>query len=447
MTSALKTLLRSFLRVSLTALGLLKFRKFILPSEYALNVLRNTSIHTNHNELNVRFLNKWHQANEQFELGNFNKSFTMHRDLLTEVKELMKVDVLPNIYSYQFGSNLGHLACLFIHQSAQDLDLLPKRRMLLPHSGSSLQSTWLSLLRGNVALSSTSKSLLFTELPSNWPLVENLRLIYSEDGYIQLYSFLERYFKEYEKPDSLNSFEFPVDYLDNAQNSLERFGLKPGDPFVSLHIRNGSGVGIRRAQTPTNYVQGIKKLISLGYRVIRIGDPNMDPIPTMRHLIDLREIHHHWLHPFVLNRAKLHVGTMSGPSIWSMALRTPTLVTNATSLARNTLTGNPNTFYMPKHLFIQGHRLSLRESLHHYEGYSEIDGRDLQSRSISYVENSEEEILKATCEVIHYIESKSLSTESVKVNNIINAIRKEANALSFGKFVVSFCESNPQFLD
>jgi len=446
MISVLKTFLRYWLRATLTIFGLFKFKHFLIPNEYTLNILRNTSIFINFNEINVRFLNRWHEANVLFEIGNFYKSVAMHRELLTDLRHLMQMDSLPSTYSYQFGSNIGHVAVLYMHQSAQNLSILPKRRMLLPRCGSDLQLTWLKFLKGDVTLSLTTNNSSFTELPTNWPFVENLRLFSVDDDYIDQYSFFEKYFKV-RQFNSLDSFEFPVGYFETAQEQLKRLGIRPGNPFVSLHVRNGNGVGVRRAQNPANYVKSIRELISLGYQVIRIGDKDMDAIPELQHLIDLRDARHHWLHPFVLGEAKLHIGTMSGPSIMSMALQTPTLVTNATSLARNTLTGNSHTFFLPKHLFIKGRELNLRESLQNTEGYSEIDGRDLQKRSILYVENSEEEILRATCEVIQYLETNSFGTEFKNLNTKIDSIRKEANALSYGKFAVSFCMLNPNFFE
>lgn len=442
-----KILMRLLWRVILTIIGLMKFRKVLMPSEYALSILRNSSVLSNFNEINVRYLNRWHEANVQYEIGNFHQSVVMHTDALMEVRDIMKSRLLPITYSYQFGSNIGHIALLYIHQSAQNLDLLPKRSMHLYRTESNLSTAWLESLKGNVELLLSFNQTSFTELPTSWPFVENLRLLSTGNGFIDQYSFLEKYFKGTEFYTSLDTLEFSNGYMEKAQKRFEELGIRPGNRFVSLHIRNGKNVGIRRSQNPLNYVKSIRELISRGYQVLRIGDTNMDPLPDMRGLIDLREVEHHWLHPFVLSQAKLHIGTMSGPSIMSMALRTPTLITNATSLARNTLTGNFYTFFIPKHLYIKGKKMSLRDSLNHAEGYSEIDGNELQRRSISYVENSEEEIFAATCEVLSYVESNSLNSDLISINERINCIRNDAQSISYGKFTMSSCILNPQFLD
>jgi putative glycosyltransferase (TIGR04372 family) len=191
----------------------------------------------------------------------------------------------------------------------------------------------------------------------------------------------------------------------------------------------------------------IAKMRALGIWVIRIGDDNMETLPKIDHLLDLRPMRFHWLHPYVLHDAKMHVGTNSGPSWMSQVLGTPTLVTNVTSIARNMISGNRHTIYIPKHLFVKGRKLNLRETLVDLEAYSEIDGKALQARGISYHENTPKEITLATLELLNQINSWPNFKEFRSIDLTIDAERKKAGAISFGKFAYSFFDVNPSYIE
>jgi putative glycosyltransferase (TIGR04372 family) len=336
-----------------------------------------------------------------------------------------------------------------MHQEAQKKGLLPKRKLSLPYTFSNLQKNWLFLFSSFDELSFRIDYSSNSELPQNWPRSENLRMFYLKNAnkYLDQYNFFEQFFRATRQTQSHNSLIFPFEYLRTSQLTLRRLGLPEQQPFVTLHVRSGTGVGTRRTQNPINYIKSIRKLASLGYFVVRIGDTNMESLPPCETLIDVRDEQFHFLHPYVLKYSQLHIGTMSGPSIMAMALNTPTLFTNATSIGRNTFFGNRLTFHVPKRLFIKNRELDLREHLLNTESYSELDSRDLQKRSIVYVENSEIEICRAVTEIISYIESNILPDELLKLNNKIDLIRSETGAVSYGTFAASFFENNPHLLN
>jgi putative glycosyltransferase (TIGR04372 family) len=183
-----------------------------------------------------------------------------------------------------------------------------------------------------------------------------------------------------------------------------------------------------------------------GYWVIRLGDSAMEELPKRPLLLDLtRTPHNDWLHPYILHQARMLLGTNSGPSWMAQIFGTPVLMTNTTSLARSTLSGSKNSLYIPKWVYINDQRMTLRSLLQHTEGYSELDNEALSERNITLVENSPEEILSATLEMFELIETGR--TVEPHYGELIDSIRNQASSISFGKFANSVLRMNEWFLD
>jgi putative glycosyltransferase (TIGR04372 family) len=236
--------------------------------------------------------------------------------------------------------------------------------------------------------------------------------------------------------------------LQQAREHLQSLGLEKGCKFVSLHIRNGSGPGIRRSQPEHLFVDALQAITQRNYWIIRIGDPGMSKIVEIPKVIDLAiDSNLAWLHPYVLHEAVMHLGTNSGPSILAQTFGTPTLITNTTSVSRCTLTGSLHTVYLPKRVAIEGRILTLSQLLMHCEGYSELDGRNLKTKSITYLPNSSEEIRDATIERLDTIESNLILNQETDLDRCVDNIRRTHGAVSFGKFSPIFLSNNNWYLE
>lgn len=446
---------KSFMRLSLklcfSVAIFLRSKKILLLTNYSLYVLRVNTKFPRINSHNARLLNDWDRTNRDFHDGHFFKSLARRESLLEEADGLFINGEDPHsfFYSHEFGSNIGHLAILALHQRAMNLRLLPEKNLELPiMGGNDYSNFWIPLLFPSLECRSFSGVPNWTELPSNWSFVEKFPIFRLDFGFIDQFSLTEKIYETTLVNKSNRILELPLDYLDRARSFLHSLGLPSELPFIALHIRSGTSCGTRRNQNPSSFQRTVDELIRSGYFVLRIGNKDMEPMRPQAGFIDLsRSPSNDWLHPYVLYEAYMFIGTNSGPTWMSQVFGTPTLMTNATSLARSVLSGCENTLYIPKKVIIRGVKLPLGSLFSHTEGYSELDTKSLSKNSITYIQNDEQEIWAAALELLQAIEDKITSKGQVSTNLRVDQLRNEWGAIAFGKFAASFFEINDWFLD
>lgn len=444
-----RTVLRHSIKVIFAIISIIRGGKIIYLTDYSLFFLRQHKLMPNLNLNSAQLLNQWDRTNQDFALGFFDRCFTTRAKLLDEAHRLFDHEINAQTYSYEFATNIGHLAMLAIHQKAQEIDLLPKNNFVLPvHASSHISHTWIPLLFPSLDLNLSAISPTWTELPINWNQVEKFPIFRTKDGYVDQFRLTENFYSKanISKTNRVVSLDF--EYLERARQQLWKMGLPQGAPFVVLHIRDGKGVGVRRGQSPVNFIKTIDELIRLGYWVVRIGDSEMNIIQSRNNFLDLTSnFIHNWLHPYLLHEATMFIGTNSGPSWMSQIFGTPTLMTNTTSLARSTLSGCRNTLYIPKKVKIKGKFMTLRELLNHFEGYSELDNDKLTEYGIEYYSNSDMEIMKASLELLELVQSGYVFGKSDQLYAHVDKIRSQSNAIAFGFFARSFYDLNEWFFE
>lgn len=447
--------LKSFLRLALKlyfffVVGI-KSGKFLLLTDYSLYILRQHKKFPRIQTDNARLLNAWDRTNDDFRDGKFIKSIAARARLLNEADEVFTGIHNRGIqfYSHEFGSNIGHLAILAIHQEAMKHQFLPERDLELPiDSGSAFSNFWIPLLFPSLRCRLFMHLPNWTELPSMWSVVERFPLFRQSNGFINQFSLTEKVYSSKKVNKSNRLIKLPPSYLERARDKMKFLGLPFGIPFIALHVRSGKEIGVRRSQSPDNFERTVDELVKKGYFVIRIGNQNMEPMRPRLGFIDLSQLPSlDWLHPYVLHEAFMFIGTNSGPTWMSQVFGTPTLMTNATSLARSVLSGCDNTLYIPKKVEINGIKVPLRDLLSNTEGYSELDNERLVSHSIVYFQNTEVEILHAALELLDSIENQNLKNEQITINDVIKTIRQESGAIAFGNFASSFIAMHDWFLN
>lgn len=115
---------------------------------------------------------------------------------------------------------------------------------------------------------------------------------------------------------------------------LETSGVSPEDRIVTVHCREG---GFRRNERHdlrnadiASFVPALRALAEQGYRVVRLGDPTMTPMPDVPGAVDYA---HSPLKSPALDVqlpavARFHIGTSSGLSLVPLLYGTPTLFLN-----------------------------------------------------------------------------------------------------------------------
>ena len=102
---------------------------------------------------------------------------------------------------------------------------------------------------------------------------------------------------------------------------LEKAGVPRGAWFVALHVRDirwrGTTAGlqaIRNADT-ASYLPAIDEIARRGGFVIRMGDADGPPLPSLANIIDYgrSDMRSDWMDIFLLARSRFVLGSASGP--------------------------------------------------------------------------------------------------------------------------------------
>ena len=188
------------------------------------------------------------------------------------------------------------------------------------------------------------------------------------------------------------------------------FPILEGNRYVCLHVRSGGFLDdfeARRFRNANieNYIPAMKKLIDLGYLIVRLGDPSMPKI-KMEGVIDYAN------HPkksekndiLLIEHCDFYMGSQSGPIDVAGLFEKKILTLNCTSLS-HCFWYRKGSLFIPRKSMIDGEILSLEEQIMY--NLFEADGSGLMNKEVSYIENSSEEILEAVNEFINFTELDS----------------------------------------
>ncbi len=210
-------------------------------------------------------------------------------------------------------------------------------------------------------------------------------------------------------------FRLTDDHRQRGGEFLRRLGVPKDAWFVTLHSREMKAYDVGRAYNPVafrngrieDYLPAIEAITARGGWVIRIGDPEMAPLPKTERVIDYATemAREDWFDIFLLGACRLFVGVASGPLDVAMAFGSPIVATNwfpppNWPVARDLI-------FVPKLLRRrqEGRLLSIRESCappFGYNAYATVyDDNDLD-----VVDNNPEDIRAAVVEMMDRLDGK-----------------------------------------
>ena len=192
-----------------------------------------------------------------------------------------------------------------------------------------------------------------------------------------------------------------------ARRQASQLGLDSGPPIVTLHVREAGwyrGFGMEenpaewaRSADVQTYRRAVDELVCRGYRVVRMGDPSMAPIDwpgfvdlaTSPARTDLLEL-------WCVARSAFFIGCESGPGELAKLLGVPILLVNVRGPDRQYPPRRTDRYILKRMVRLADeHVLSLRE---------QASPRALADRNrfdlIRYRDNTDEEILRATIEML-----------------------------------------------
>ena len=225
------------------------------------------------------------------------------------------------------------------------------------------------------------------------------------------------------------AFSFNTNQVQQAQTILEKLGISEGQKIVCLYVRDGAyektlnGVSgestAYRNASLKNYYASINFLISLGYKVIRMGSEVEKEFEIQsRHFIDYAnsEYKSDLLDFFIPYISEFVIATDSGTMLIPISLRKNFVLPNIPALH-----GLPITSYLKYFQFKSWIDSSTGEliNINNYldRGAANADClEDFTKLHISFIENSESELLQLVKQMVIDSKDGSSTKDEILVN-------------------------------
>jgi putative glycosyltransferase (TIGR04372 family) len=193
------------------------------------------------------------------------------------------------------------------------------------------------------------------------------------------------------------------------------WGMGPDDWFVCLHMRDNtyykepSGIGqSHRNATFEGYREAVEFVTAAGGWVVRLGGPEVAPLPEMPRVIDYARS------PFksatfdmeLVANCRYFIGTTSGLTNLAISLGVPSALVNCITTDAQAWTKNVR--FLLKPVFdAQGRMLTQRELTSAPYRWSVFNIENMQAAGLSAVNNTPEEILEVVKEVHAMVDGKA----------------------------------------
>lgn len=198
-------------------------------------------------------------------------------------------------------------------------------------------------------------------------------------------------------------------FAQHGDTLLRNLGLSPTDWFVCLHARESSSMGDTTAeyrnQEIGNYLLAIEYITSLGGYVIRMGDPSMKPLPSMRNVVDYAHSPYRssFADLYLSTGARFFIGCTSGLRVLPVFFETPIVNVNIYPLSPLDMSEKSLTIFKHVYSVKEGRNFTLREILEEPTLYFRFHDVEYCDAGLRIVENTPIEILCAVQEMLGFL--------------------------------------------
>lgn len=387
--------------------------------------------------------------------GDYHKAVAKRVEIYQEIYEKLDLDekVFPKRLSNIWTSAIGHEAFIGVLQLCTRYGLMHegKREIDLPKTK---KSTLIALFDDFLDINYLNSPVIdVSNFPSNFHLYENLMLWRTKQNEFQdVHVLLERSFTEFDSDVNTDLFIFSESQEFLFYERLKAFGLPLNAWFVVVHVKETpKNTDPRRSASVENFIKSCEFIIDQGGWIIQVGFKDSTKLNLQSNFIDLRSNDSAItsLHIFVMAKAFFYLGTMTGFNVIAGLFKTPSLITNAVALGRNTLFYNSLTRYVPKTVMNikENRKLAFSEILGTIEGFGDPSSASLLKKSLILIQNTPEEILDATADFHEMLCSNRHSDKiSIDLKKQVDKIRGTSRFTSTGLFSEPYLVNNPDWL-
>lgn len=207
--------------------------------------------------------------------------------------------------------------------------------------------------------------------------------------------------------------------IDRGWEVLQKLGVPRGAWFVAMHVREagykpeakGSLFDRMRNVDPLNYVKAAREIVARGGWVIRLGEPTMTRLPAMPQLVDYAhsEFKSDWMDVFLASQCRFFLGGSGGVIALPQAFHVPVIASDFPPAFINL--ANAWDIFAPKLFWsrLENRLLSFKEIASPPFCYNEWHDV-FEENGIDFVNNTEDEILEMTLELIERMQGSAVYT-------------------------------------
>lgn len=408
------------------------------------------------------YLNKMRIGTSLMEVGHYFEGLDQLKVLHENLYELFSNqhrEFYPSYLSREWTNAFGHIpnigSLIRMHQLGL-VERIPERAIV---SSAFQDNPLIEVFGKDISFQSdVENSLYWSQLPSFLWLFMSQNLIWSKGkGFLSFDELLNSLYNSDISDSSVAErrnmlkFDLPDHYLRNSRNTLKELGFEtePSEDkwFVALHLRGSHDYSRKiRNVSLDSYIPVIDEIGRRGGKVIRICTDNNSPLPKRDFLLDcarfpntLRDIH-----LYALAKARLFIGTSSGPYAYPRIFGTNSIVTNTVAIGRGTFPSSALQEYLPMRMFRAGKEMTLMEILSDPVGWADTSFKKLRERQIEPKQNSSEEIRNAIGSALDRIQG--IASESPDLHERVREVRATFRWTSSGSFSETFLSHNQHWL-
>jgi putative glycosyltransferase (TIGR04372 family) len=382
--------------------------------------------------------------------GYYKEGVSIKLDVLRSIYDKQDVvfqNYFPPILHESWFENIGHvISTSYLHQASK-IGIVPQGQRYVIARESYQTEEWDSRLGSIIEAIEIPFGIIPLRSHREWhdhlslsPLVERPEIIKGVNQFHEKCDLMHKVLKRHFTETEFGFIELKSEYESRCLEFFSReFGFNPeSDWYCAFHLRESTDANDTKASTLESYLPALYEVVRAGGRVIRFGVGARTHLPPHSSFIDLTNLANKpsflKLHAFIIKYSRFLLTTHSGPRALAFGIAKPTLNVNVVSLAQN-LWFSPMNISLPKHFYHRGNEMSFREILMSRFGYAETGLDDFWSDGVTVRENSSDEILEATREILHSINRGSLFDKYTKT---FAQIFEETSAISRGAIANSF---------
>jgi putative glycosyltransferase (TIGR04372 family) len=343
---------------------------------------------------------------------------------------------LPNVrlLSPDWSALIGHNGHLNVHLMMRKMGWWKGSPVLLAYPERIANKTFLSLFSDicpTLTLGENASPAAWHELASLTPFLgdshqafefEDGRCVYWNDAGSLALQQWERENRGFPLRDIYDARMRLDDRTETLYQSLrQKWGLRPNDWFVCLHMRDadtrgekiGVGESIRSAAVG-NYLDTVRYITEMGGWVVRMGGRKVPPLPEMPRVIDYARSEDQVMEMDIhlMRKARMFIGTTSGFAYVASSFGIPTSMVNALSSVGLLWSEDTRFALKPVHTR-EGRMLSLSDVTSEQWRWTFPTYETVTGAGLTVGESSADEILETTKEVLDLTSGEARKIESV----------------------------------